>query len=132
MSNQNLLKEKGLKATTARIAVLDLLDKENNPTDVVTIADKLNTQTDQATIYRILDVLTQKEIINKLEFGEGKYRYEINSHDHHHLICNNCGRIEDIEDKYMEKFEKEIKDKKGFLVKSHSLEFFGVCKPCQI
>jgi len=131
MNNQNLLKVKGLKATAARIAVLDLLEKENKPTDVVTIVDNLSIQADQATIYRILEALTEKEIVNKLEFGEGKYRYEFNNGDHHHLICNNCGSIEDIEDKFMEKFEKEIREKKGFMVKSHSLEFFGVCKLCQ-
>lgn len=131
MNKHKLLQEKGLKSTTARIAVLDHLEKQNNPIDVLTIVENLNSQADQATIYRILEVLTDKGIVNRLEFGEGKYRYEINDSDHHHLVCSNCGNIEDIEDKFMEDFELEIKNKKGFLVKSHSLEFFGVCRSCQ-
>ena len=131
MNNQKILQEKGLKTTTARVAVLNLLEKQNNPTDVFTIVENLNDQADQATIYRILEVLTEKGIVNRLEFGEGKYRYELQKDDHHHLICTNCGNISDIEDKYMDRIEAEIKKDKGFLVKSHSLEFFGLCKNCQ-
>lgn len=130
MSNQ-LLKEKGLKTTTARIAVIDHLEKQDNPIDVLSIVESLNNQADQATVYRTLEVLTEKGIVSRVEIGEGKYRYELQKDDHHHLVCSNCGNISDIEDKYMEKIEKEIREKKGFLVKSHSLEFFGVCRSCQ-
>ncbi len=131
---RRLLQELGLKSTEARIALLDLLDKENNPLDVSTIIDSLKAdgiQIDQATVYRILDILTQKGLINKLEFGEGKYRYEIQKSHHHHLICQECGRIEDVEGNFVDKLENEIKTKNGFLVKTHSLEFFGVCFRCQ-
>lgn len=131
MNNNNLLKEKGLKITTARIAVLDLLESENNPVDALTIVEKLSNQADQATVYRILEILTKKDIVNKLEFGEGKYRYEIEKDHHHHLVCSNCGKIEDIEIDLSNEFSKEINKKKGFLVKSHSLEFFGLCRLCQ-
>lgn len=131
---RRLLQELGLKSTEARIALLDLLDKENNPLDVSTIIDSLKAdgiQIDQATVYRILDILTQKGLINRLEFGEGKYRYEIQKSHHHHLICQECGRIEDVEGNFVDKLENEIKTKNGFLVKTHSLEFFGVCFRCQ-
>lgn len=132
MNKQNILKEKGLKTTTARIAVLNLLEEENNPTDVITIAKGLSDQADQATVYRTLEILTNKGIINRLEFGEGKYRYEIQKNHHHHLICTNCNKIEDVEGELIGEIEKGIKEKKGFLVKSHSLEFFGLCKNCQL
>lgn len=131
---KQLLQDSGLKSTEARIALLNLFDREKNPLDVFSIVESLRSsgvEMDQATVYRVLDVLTQKGLISKLEFGEGKYRYEMQKEDHHHLICSSCGKIEDIEDRKMEEFEAEIKKKKGFLVKSHSLEFFGVCKRCQ-
>ncbi len=132
---KQLLQKSGLKSTEARIALLTLLDREDNPLDVYSIAENLKSggvDVDQATIYRVLDVLTQKGLISRLEFGEGKYRYELQKKHHHHLICQSCGRIEDVEGNFVDQIEKEIKSKNGFLIKSHSLEFFGVCKKCQI
>jgi len=132
---KQLLQKSGLKSTEARIALLSLLDREENPLDVYSIAENLRAGgigVDQATVYRILDILTQKGLISRLEFGEGKYRYELQKKHHHHLICQNCGVIEDVGGNFVDQIEKEIKSKNGFLIKSHSLEFFGVCKKCQI
>lgn len=134
MNQQKILKAKGLKSTEARVALLKLFNKEQNPLDVISIVSSLKSsevKADQATVYRILEVLTQKGLINRLEFGEGKYRYELQKSHHHHLICQNCGEIEDTEGNFIDQIEKEIRVKKGFLVKSHSLEFFGLCKNCQ-
>lgn len=131
---RQILQNSGLKSTEARMALLSLLEKEDDPKDVESIVLSLktsNVKADQATVYRILEILTQKGLINRVEFGEGKYRYELQKDDHHHLVCSNCGSITDVEDKYMEKIEDEIKYKTGFLVKSHSLEFFGLCQNCQ-
>lgn len=126
--------KKGLKHTEARSAVVMVLSNADEPLDVAGIKNevgKLDLKVDQATVYRILNTFHEKGIIKRIEIGEGKYRYEISSDDHHHLICNSCGRIESIEDKYMNRIEEEILDKKKFLVKSHSLEFFGLCSACQ-
>lgn len=131
MNNQNLLQEKGLKTTSARLAILNYLEKQNNPIDVFTIVGQLNKDADQATVYRILEILTQKGIISRLEFGEGKYRYELQKDHHHHLICTNCGQIDDIPGEFLESFDEDVKEKKGFLVKRHTLEFFGLCPACQ-
>lgn len=134
MEHKKLLQESGLKSTSARVALLSLLDREDNPLDALSISKSLNEKgesIDQATVYRILDLLTDKGLITRLEFGEGKFRYEVQKKHHHHLICQNCGRIEDAEGNFIDQIEKEIRLEKGFLVKSHSLEFFGLCKNCQ-
>lgn len=132
MRSGQILRAVGLRSTGARVAILDFLEQQKNPIDVLTIVKRLEEEADQATVYRILEILTSKGLLNRLEFGEGKYRYELQKDDHHHLICQNCGSITDIEDSHTEKFEREIKNKTGFLVKSHSLEFFGICKKCLI
>lgn len=131
MNKQKILHEKGLKTTTARLAVLNLLEEKKNPLDVETIVDNLNSQVDQATIYRILDILTEKRVVDRFDFGEGKYRYELQKRHHHHMVCTNCLKVEDIEVNSIKEIEDQIRNKKGFLVKSHSLEFFGLCKNCQ-
>ena len=134
MKNKQILQTAGLKSTEARLALLNLLKKENDPLDVFSIVNNLHSEgvmADQATVYRILEILTQKGVIKRLEFGEGKYRYELQKIHHHHLICRLCGKIEDIEGEYLADLENKIRTKKGFLVKSHSLEFFGLCPSCQ-
>lgn len=131
MNKNKILHDKGLRITTARVAVLDYLEKKENPADVISLVEALDDQVDQATIYRILELLTKKDIISRFDFGEGKYRYELQKKHHHHLVCTKCNKIEDIEIKYLQDIEDQVRVKKGFLIKSHALEFFGICKNCQ-
>lgn len=129
------LKEVDLRATPARLAVMNFLEKTSQPVDVNSVIDYLNVnriKTDPATVFRIMNILTQKGITIPVQFQEGKTRYELSSkEDHHHLICENCGKIEDISDIIIPALEKDIKNKRNFLVKRHSLEFFGLCLACQ-
>jgi Fur family transcriptional regulator, ferric uptake regulator len=127
------IKNAGLKNTPARTAVIKVLKSAKSPIDVEKIIEEVNKETavNQATIYRILDLYTKKGIVERVELGEGKYRYELQAKHHHHLVCINCGKIEDVEVEKLSEIEDKIKDKKGFQVKSHSLEFFGLCKNCQ-
>ncbi|MBI3984961.1 MAG: transcriptional repressor [Candidatus Levybacteria bacterium] len=124
-----------VKATPARLAVMKFLESSNQPVDVNAILDYLTRESihaDPATIFRMMNAFVDKGILKKIDFREGKTRYELSSKgDHHHLVCTNCGNVERIEDSHMKEFEEEIKKKKKFLVKSHSLEFFGICQNCQ-
>ncbi len=134
MNINQQLQETQLKKTPARMAVLSYLHSVSIPMDVDSIFDHLNLEheaVDKATVYRILEAFSQKGLVRKLELGEGKYRYELAGDDHHHLICERCGTIEDISDCNISSLEKDIKSKKRFLVKRHQLEFFGVCLQCQ-
>lgn len=133
-TNKVILHNSSLKTTPSRLAVLGFLQESAKPLDADEIFKHITEEhegADRATIYRILDAFTEKGIVTKLEFGEGKYRYEIAGLDHHHLICENCGSIEDISDCGIQEWEEEIQKKKGFMVKRHSLEFFGLCSVCQ-
>lgn len=134
MNIKSLLQEQQLKVTPTRLAVLSFLMNSNHPLAVDEIFNHVldeHNEADKVTIYRILDTLSQKGIIMKFEFGEGKYRYELAGDDHHHFICESCGEIEDISDCGINEWEKEISKKKKFSIKRHSLEFYGVCQLCQ-
>lgn len=127
------LRHARLKLTPARLAVIEFLENTEKPADVEMILEKLKKakiKADPATIYRILDIFHEKGLVQKIEFGEGKYRWEKSDKHHHHLICTNCGRVEDVEGEYLSVLEKQIKNQTGFSVKSHSLEFFGLCREC--
>lgn len=129
------LRQVDLRATPARLAVMNFLENTKQPVDANSVINYLNIKrikTDPATVFRMMNTLTQKGITTPIQFQEGKTRYELsNTEDHHHLICDNCGRIEDISDFIIPTLEKDIGNKRNFLVKRHSLEFFGLCKNCQ-
>lgn len=125
-----------LKATPARLAVLDILEKSDRPLDIATIIDfleKNNIQADPATVFRIINSFTDRGITKQIQLNEGKARYEhASKKDHHHLICEKCGSLEDVSDNFISDIEKEIQRNKKFLIKRHSVEFFGICKRCQL
>jgi len=130
-----ILQNVRLKVTPARLAVLELLRKSREPLDVTTIIEHFHRQkikVDPATVFRIMNLFTEKEITKPIQFHEGKFRYELASkEDHHHLICESCGEIDDVSDMVIPAMEKRIKKKNNFLVKRHTLEFFGLCQNCQ-
>lgn len=129
------LNEVELRATPARLALMQLLEKTDKPLDVqsmIAFLEKQDIKADPATVFRIVNMFTEKGLVKQIQLHEGKFRYELaDKADHHHLVCNKCGDIQDISDCNIESLEKEIEKKKHFKVTSHSLEFFGVCSTCQ-
>ncbi|MGA2967807.1 MAG: transcriptional repressor [Candidatus Levyibacteriota bacterium] len=124
-----------LKATPARIAVMKFLEVTERPVDTQTIINYLKKEkidADPATIFRMMNDFLQKGITKQIQFQEGKARYELsNKRHHHHLICTNCGKIEEVEGDFLKQMEEEIYRDKKFRVKDHALEFFGLCADCQ-
>lgn len=134
-TDKTQIRGSGLKGTKPRLAVLHILEEESRPMDVSEIISGLkehNVNADQATVYRIVDSFFKKGLVHRLDFQEGKFRYEKKSDtEHHHLICESCGKIEDISDCRIDEFQESISVRKGFLIIRHSLEFFGLCMNCQ-
>lgn len=129
------LRSVDLKVTPARLGVLAALEEASLPLDVshlITYLKEQNIKADKVTVFRIINALTEKGLVVPIQLGEGKFRYEHSGKaDHHHFICETCGTIEDISDCHIDELQKEIQEKKGLLVKRHSLEFFGLCQLCQ-
>ena len=127
------IKQVALKVTPARVETLRLFESHDKPMDAAHLINHLHQKLgiDRVTVFRILNIFAEKGLIRKLEFGEGKARYEVASNsDHHHLVCEFCGSIQDFKDTIVPKMEQAIALEHGFLIKGHSLEFFGVCKKC--
>lgn len=124
-----------LRATPARIALMQLLETSNKPLDVsamIAYLHKEHIQTDPATVFRIINMFTQKGLTRQIQLHEGKARYERTTFsDHHHLVCSTCGDIQDISDCKIDLLQQEIEKKKQFEVTSHSLEFYGICHTCK-
>ncbi len=132
---KELIKSKGLRITPARIAVLQVLESSPHPIDIPALlkgVERKKILADQATIYRIIEHFIQKNLIKRIQFNEKKFYYEAKLYDHHHAICEKCHKVEDILRCSIDRIEREIEKNTGFRVKSHSLEYFGICKNCQI
>jgi Fur family transcriptional regulator, ferric uptake regulator len=126
----NILKQNKVEPTKSRVEIVNLIMQKNSPVDSNYLVSK-SLNLNRVTIFRVLNYLTEKGVLKKLEFKEGKARYEVSLDDHHHLICNSCGKIEKLKGCILGNLMKLIKKKKNFLIKDHRLDFFGLCSSCQ-
>jgi Fe2+ or Zn2+ uptake regulation protein len=131
------LRTQGHKLTRNRIAILSFLSTQNKPIAAEEILEHIQSEHQEVhktTIYRELIFLLEKKFIQEVEFGDGKKRYEIaiNRPHHHHVICLNCKRVEDIPlEKELLSQEKLIEDLTKYRLTEHMLEFFGLCENCK-
>lgn len=134
---KELLKKEGYKLTTQRRAILDVIveNQENHlsPEEIYNIVKINYPEIGIATVYRTLQLLESLNIIYKLNFDDGFNRYElnVNSENHHHLICLKCGEIMEVKLDLLEKLENEIEKENGFKIVDHNVKFFGYCADCQ-
>ena len=134
------LQERQHKMTPQRQIVLQIfLDHPGehlSAEDVHGILRDNHSEIGLATVYRSLELLSDVGILQKMEFGDGCSRYEVNAidpdtHHHHHLICTKCGKVTEFEDDLLENLEQDIESKSGFRIMNHQVKFFGYCKECQ-
>ncbi|MBQ7478901.1 MAG: transcriptional repressor [Selenomonadaceae bacterium] len=134
------LQERQHKMTPQRQIVLQIfLDHPGehlSAEDVHGILRDNHSEIGLATVYRSLELLSDLGILQKMEFGDGCSRYEVNAidpdtHHHHHLICTKCGKVTEFEDDLLENLEQDIESKSGFRIMNHQVKFFGYCKECQ-
>lgn len=135
---KNNLKEKGYKLTPQRRAIVDIIiSNEGKHLTTEELYDLVKVECPEiglATVYRTVQLLDEMGVICKLELDDGCNRYELvheeENHQHHHLICTNCGKVIEVEDDLLEVLEQDIQTKYEFKVKNHSVKFYGLCKEC--
>lgn len=133
------LKDKGYKLTNQRKDLLDLLISHQNrhmsAEEILKEISKDESNIGLATIYRTLQLFTDTGIAVRHDFDDGKSRYELNLddevHNHHHLICQNCGKILEVNLDLMEDLEKQIESNYDFVIKNHIVKLYGYCCDCK-
>ncbi|MPQ43101.1 Fur family transcriptional regulator [Clostridium tarantellae] len=133
------LKKKGYKLTPQRRAIVDvIIENEGNHLTAEEIYDEVKVACPEiglATVYRTIILLEDMGVIYKLDLNDGCSRYELahdhETHRHHHLVCNECGKVFEVEDDLLEELEESIESKYGFKILDHSVKFFGLCKQCK-
>lgn len=126
-----------LSVTAPRLAILELFNKSKRPLSAQEVTDSLPrsgpTAIDQATVYRTLSSFKAKGLIKPIDLRHNHAHYELtNLAEHHHLICLNCGRVEDVDHCGVEEIQaKVLRGSQHFAeIRQHALEFYGICKAC--
>jgi Fur family ferric uptake transcriptional regulator len=127
------LKNTGLKATVPRLKILELFQKSGlrhmSAEDVYRLALEDRADIGLATIYRVLMQFEQAGILSRSQFEGGKSVYELNQGQHHdHLVCLDCGRVEEFYDASIEQRQHDIAHSKGFELADHALSLYAHCK----
>jgi len=132
MRNINELKNTGLKATLPRLKILEIFQtgKQRHMTaeDVFRVLLEDRSDIGLATVYRVLMQFVQAGLLNRSNFESGKAVYEINEGQHHdHLVCLDCGKVEEFYDAEIEKRQQVVAGAKGFTIADHSLSIYANC-----
>jgi len=135
MSNSYNLKSSGLKATIPRLKILDLFQKnETNSSRHMSAEDVYrhllaeNLDIGLATVYRVLTQFEQAGLLQRHFFDSGKAVFELNEGTHHdHLVCLQCGKVEEFYDAEIEQHQNDIASERGFLVREHTLYLYADC-----
>jgi len=123
----------GFRATKQRIELVRFLEKTKRPLDMQDIVKGLSRSTDMVTVYRMLAAFKRAGLVREVNLRGEHPRYELEDEcDHHHIVCTDCGRVEDFTDTAHESIEKKVlaKSKSFKSVTGHSFDLYGVCKTC--
>lgn len=136
-SNQKLnLKELGLKATQARIETLQVLEKNKHAhlsaDDIFHMLRSNGNNASLATVYRVLGQFESAGIVTKLKLDNDLSMYELSDGEHHdHIICVECGNIEEFYNKELEDIQSSIVESMGAEMVDHSLNIYVTCANCR-
>ncbi len=137
MHEPDELKNAGLKATLPRLKVLSLFENSKerhlSAEDVYKILLTTGEDVGLATVYRVLTQFEQAGLLVRHHFESGKAVFELNQGGHHdHIVCMQCGRVEEFFDEAIELRQKQVAAERGFTIHDHSLHIYADCtkQPC--
>lgn len=123
----------GLRVTRQRRAILRVLDRKDRFITAQDLHHELRGRKEApglATVYRTLATLADAGVLDStLRQGEQAFRMCGTRH-HHHLVCESCGRVEEVESEQVEAWVRQLARRRGFHVTSHTAEVYGLCRAC--
>lgn len=132
MDSSSNLKTIGLKATAPRMRILELFERSEgrhlSAEEVYKLLAKEGSDTGLATVYRVLTQFEQAGLLIRHHFEGGKAVFELNRGSHHdHLVCTQCGRVEEFFDAEIERRQEQVAAERGFRVHDHALLLYADC-----
>lgn len=132
MENQDIRKA-GLKVTLPRVKILEILetnvDRHMTAEDVYKVLLERGDEIGLATVYRVLTQFVSAGLVERHHFEGGQAVFELNRGSHHdHIVCVQCGQVEEFYDRTIEDCQRQIAESKGFAINDHSLIIYGECQ----
>ena len=132
MTTSHDLKSAGLKATVPRLKIINLFETSHvrhlTAEDVYKMLLTEGLDIGLATVYRVLTQFEQAGLLVRHHFESGKAVFELNEGKHHdHLVCMQCGRVEEFYDAEIEKRQNKIAKERGFAISEHALYLYADC-----
>lgn len=139
MDNSLDLKSSGLKVTLPRLKILELFQnsvasgqRHMSADDVYRVLLSENMDIGLATVYRVLTQFEQAGLLVRRNFESGKALYELNEGEpHDHLLCLNCGKVEEFTDPQIYQRQSEIAQQYGYTLHERAMSLYGLCADCQ-
>ena len=133
---KHLLHKEGLKLTPQRMeGFREVCDSEQHleAEKIYLSLRKRDVNISRATVYRTMDILYQHDLVQRMDIGDGKWRYEhwLDCHQHDHLICIRCGTIVEFVNHQIEEIQQDVADKFNYELVRHVHQLFGLCKQCR-
>ena len=133
LDNSKNLKNIGLKATYPRLKILDLFQSSDQrhltAEDVYRALMNDGMDIGLATVYRVLTQFEQAGLLERHYFESGKAVFELNEGGHHdHLVCMQCGKVEEFFDAEIERRQNQIATDRGFAIREHALYIYADCQ----
>lgn len=132
------IRNAGLKVTLPRIKILEILERQGTQGSHLSAEEIFKTLVSEgeeiglATVYRVLTQFETAGLVIRHHFEGGNSVFEMNRGDHHdHLVCVQCGKVEEFQDATIETLQAEIAQQRNFILTDHSLCLYGVCASCQ-
>lgn len=128
------LKESGVRITPQRHAVLEyLLNSMIHPTadDIYKALESKFPNMSVATVYNNLRVLREIGLVRELNYGDSSSRFDCNTTEHYHIVCEECGKIVDFHYPSLDEVEALAEKVAGFDITHHRLELYGTCEECK-
>ena len=100
--------------------------------DLLADAEQRNLGIGRATVFRLLELLADQRLVERVDLPDGRHAYvPCEPSHHHHLVCVSCGAISEVDDCGIDAVTAEAARRSGFAIQSHRLELFGRCPRCQ-
>lgn len=141
MSNKELkhaidyLHQCGLRVTTQRTNILQyLIETKIHPSaeEIYLHLKTKDTTLSLATVYNTLELFVKHQLVVSLSAKDEKQHFDYFAHPHYHVICNNCGKIEDVFDFSLDPLKADAKKQTNYSITYTSVEVFGLCPDCQL
>jgi Fur family ferric uptake transcriptional regulator len=127
------IRKAGLKVTLPRVKILEILasgsGRHMSAEDIYKRLIEQGEEIGLATVYRVLTQFEQAQLVTRHHFEGGTSVFELNQGEHHdHIVCMDCGRVEEFMDCGIEERQLDVASKLGFEIAEHNLILYGRCR----